>query len=531
MESEGPKEPNGPEKKKETHKLFDDDILNLIKDKFSIKGFPTMHPPPQAAHEEDEEEQVLEQEKFLKALEFSLAPQEVKDHLDRFVIGQEEAKKILSVAVCDHYNHVRRDYEEGHPDREYVKQNVILLGPTGVGKTYVVRILAQLVGVPFVKADITKFSETGYVGGDVDDLVRELVRAADGNVDLAEYGIIYLDEIDKISAASEAISRDVSGRGVQTGLLKLLEETEVSRRSPLDMTAQFQEMMEFTQGKSKKKRTINTRNILFVVSGAFTKMGDIVKQRFNEGKVGFHTPNEVDDISDHPLAMAKTTDFIEYGFEPEFIGRLPVRVALEDLTENDLFDILKHSEGSILRQYKESFEGYDIEVAFSDGALRVLAANAIEEKTGARGLVTVLEETLRNFKFYLPGGKVQRFVITAELVRDPREYLKKLLEDPDYGAEALAEAQVREFETDFHREYGHRITFDDGATELAVKMSKDQQISIARLLTETLSDYSYGLNIIRKKTGQEAFVITTEMLERPVEALEEWIKETLEAET
>jgi hypothetical protein len=222
-----------------------------------------------------------------------------------------------------------------------------------------------------------------------------------------------------------------------------------------------------------------------------------------------------------------TKDFIDFGFEPEFIGRLPVRVALDDLTEDNLYDILKHSEGSILRQYRESFEGYGIEAGFADSALRAIAARAIEEQTGARGLVTVLEEALREFKFHLPGTDVKRLAVTDELVSDPDAFLQKILKDPDYGAEFLAEAQVREFETFFQKEYGHRVTFDGAAVKKAVELAASEGLHVRDYLSARLADYSYGLNIIRKKTGQEEFLITAEMLEHPVETLERWIKETL----
>ncbi len=204
------------------------------------------------------------------AFQFDYRPKEVKAHLDRFVIRQEEAKRVLSVALCDHYHQVRLALA-GQEQAQYAKQNILLIGPTGVGKTYLIRSLADLIGVPFVKADATKFSETGYVGGDVEDLVRDLLRRADGDVTRAQHGIIYIDEIDKIAAAAGMTGRDVSGRGVQINLLKLMEETEVPSRAPNDLAGQLQAMMEMTQrGGRRPPATINTRHILFVVSGRST---------------------------------------------------------------------------------------------------------------------------------------------------------------------------------------------------------------------------------------------------------------------
>src|SRR5271169_2680254 len=211
-------------------------------------------------------------------LEFNYKPREVKAYLDRFVIKQDEAKKVLSVALCDHYHHVRLALE-GKESANYAKQNVILLGPTGVGKTFLIRSAADLIGVPFVKADATKFSETGYVGGDVEDLVRELIQRAEGDVELAKYGIVYIDEIDKIATPAHVIGRDVSGRGVQTNLLKLMEETEVPLRSPTDIQAQLQAAFEYQRRGKVKRETINTKHILFIVSGAFGELQEIIRRR------------------------------------------------------------------------------------------------------------------------------------------------------------------------------------------------------------------------------------------------------------
>ena len=304
-----------------------------------------------------------------KTFDFHYLPRDIKAHLDRFVIKQDEAKKVLSIAVCDHYNNVKfqsaREEANSAPV-EYTKQNVILIGPTGVGKTYLIKHIAELVGVPFVKADATKFSETGYMGGDVEDLVRDLVAKAGGDVALAQYGIIYIDEIDKIAASSNSHWRDVSGRGVQTTLLKLMEETEVPLRNPMDIQSQLQAAMEMQRGGGgkPKREMINTRNILFIVSGAFGKLRELVERRVLKGAIGFTQEDRKELSIADLMRMASTRDFIDYGFEPEFIGRLPVRVVCEHLTEDDLFEIMKRSEGSIIRQYRRDFEAYGIDAIF-----------------------------------------------------------------------------------------------------------------------------------------------------------------------
>ncbi|HTH48129.1 MAG TPA: AAA family ATPase, partial [Candidatus Limnocylindria bacterium] len=352
---------------------------------------------------------------------FELKPRDVKTHLDRFVIQQDEAKKVLSVALCDHFQHVRLT-QEGEKVPFYTKQNVLLLGPTGVGKTHLIRSAAELIGVPFVKADATKFSETGYVGGDVEDLVRDLIRRVNGDVAKAEHGIIYLDEVDKL-AASDSGGRDVSGKGVQINLLKLMEDADVPVISPNDIMGQMQSIMPRPgQPPREAGATINTRHILFIVSGAFAGLPAHIRQRL--AGAGKEIPGgREEDL----MELAMTSDFISYGFEPEFIGRLPVRVACQPLGENDLYDVMRRSESSLLRQYERAFAAYGIEVKWKADGLRRIARLAATEGTGARGLMTVCERVLRDFKFELPSTGVRKFSVTRELVDDPKSSLAKLL--------------------------------------------------------------------------------------------------------
>ena len=347
---------------------------------------------------------------------FSLKPADIARHLDRFVIGQKEAKKVLSVALCDHFQHVRTSLE-GHEAPFYQKQNVLLLGPTGVGKTHLIRSAADLIGVPFVKADATKFSETGYVGGDVDDLVRDLIRRAGGDVNRASHGIVYLDEIDKLASRAES-GRDVSGRGVQTNLLKIMEDGDVPVLSPNDVTGQLQSAMAAARGNTPgMPDSISTKHILFIASGAFVGLDALIRTRLGQTLMA----------TAKALGQANTSDFIRFGLEPEFIGRLPVRVACHALDENDLFQVLEKSESSLIHQYERSFAAYGIKLRFEPEALRKLAALARNEETGARGLMTVLERTFRDLKFRLPSSRVRSLTITAQTIENPTATLAKLL--------------------------------------------------------------------------------------------------------
>ncbi|HPJ71060.1 MAG TPA: AAA family ATPase [bacterium] len=461
-------------------------------------------------------------------LRFDYTPRQVKEYLDRFVIEQEEAKKVLSIAVCDHYNHATRDL--GHEaDYDYSKQNVIMLGPTGVGKTYLVKCIARLIGVPFVKSDATKYSETGYVGKNVEDMVRELVQRAEGDIRLAEYGIIYIDEVDKIAGSYSLSGKDVSGAGVQRNLLKLMEETEVPLRDPQDMTAQLEAMMEYQREGKVKNKVINTRNILFIVSGAFEELGEVVRRRIGRQAVGFGAENKLSRNKYHYLASAATEDFIAYGLEPEFIGRLPVRVCLEELDEEDLFRILSGSEGSVIKQYIASFRSFGISLDFTEAGLRRIAAMAGREKTGARGLVTVCERLLRDFKYELPSTAVRAFTVDESLIDDPGKTLRRLTADADSDARRETNEAVARFARAFLAEHGIRLAFTPGAAELAGELARERGLSPERLCADLLADFPYGLRLAYGEEGEISFRVTRSALRNPRQHLTRLVKRLRDA--
>jgi ATP-dependent Clp protease ATP-binding subunit ClpX len=472
------------------------------------------------------DEPTEERQEALDPFQFNATPKQIKAHLDRFVIQQDEAKKTLSIAVCDHYNHVNRIYrlEKEDPEAakriEYIKGNVLLLGPTGVGKTYLVKHVADLIGVPFVKADATKFSETGYVGGDVEDLVRGLVQKADGNVEIAQYGIIYIDEIDKIASSSNIAGRDVSGRGVQTTLLKLMEETEVPLRNPMDLQSQLQSALEFQRRDKAKKEIINTRHILFICSGAFDRLKDQVERRLRQANIGFGSES-VPTGSAEVLSAVTTRDYIDYGLEPEFIGRLPVRVVCHELSADDLFAILKTSEGSVIRQYTRAFEAFGIDARFDDAALREIALQASVEKTGARGLVTVCDRLFRDFKFELPGSGVRTLEIDFDLVSHPEKVLKKLLDQAQAEAELNQVEMVRQFASVFSQKHGVLFEIEEAAIAKIVERARASGSNVTEFCNNLFKDYPYGLKLLRDRDTNLRFNVPVSAVENPDKFLSE----------
>jgi len=496
-------------------------IQEFMKTNFGDKVSVAAFPQPEVT----EEEPPTPKETF-DPFEFHLTPKQIKAHLDRFVIQQDEAKKTLAIAVCDHYNHVNlvRRLEKEDPkaaaDLEYSKGNILILGPTGVGKTYLIKHIADLIGVPFVKADATKFSETGYVGGDVEDLVRDLVNRAGGEQALAEYGIIYVDEIDKIASSGNTAGRDVSGRGVQTTLLKLMEETEVPLRNPMDIQSQLQSALEFQRKGKTKKEMVNTRHILFICSGAFDRLRDQIDRRLTESSIGFGAPPAAESSTDL-LRFASTRDFIDYGLEPEFIGRLPIRVVCNELTADDFFLILNTSEGSIIRQYVRAFAAFGIEVKFTEDALREISERAALERTGARGLVTVCDRALREFKFALPGSGVRALSIDAEVIRDPDAMLERLLSEARAQADLNEAEQVRQFAVVFSQKYGVDFSIEEAAIPKIVARARDAGQPVSEYCAVLFKDYPYGLKLLKDRDANLALVFPDSAVDDPDKFLSE----------
>lgn len=458
-------------------------------------------------------------------LHFDLKPRDVKKYLDRFVIKQDEAKKVLATAVCDHYNQVRLELS-GKAAPHYAKQNILLIGPTGVGKTHLVRHLAELVGVPFAKADATQFSETGYAGGDVEDLVRDLVQKADGDIELARFGIIYLDEIDKIASAQGLTGRDVSGSGVQRGLLKLMEDAEVPLRNPQDIQSQLQSMAEFQKKGRMSRPTLSTRHILFIVSGAFDGLAPLVERRLRESAIGFSSSHSAATAEKGALlGRAATEDFIRFGFESEFVGRLPVRAVCEPLSQEDLFNILTHAEDSILKQHVAAFGAYGIQMQAHESALWEIAKLAAHEKTGARGLFTICEKIFRHLKYELPSSRVQTFHLTPAFVHKTAESLDSLLSDERLERRRTIENEIHQFETAFAELHGIRIVFDEPALKAVSSRILAEGLEAQTFLKTLLINYGYGLALIQKRKPCEAFTLPVRVCDNPNALLDGWIKE------
>lgn len=545
---------------------------------------------PQVSFQEETAEANRRYSRKDKAIDFNLKPEELVAYLDQYIVKQENAKAILATKICTHFNRIKHTQNTGNNISEMVgriKNNVLMIGPTGVGKTYMVKLIAAKIGVPFVKGDATKFSETGYVGGDVEDLVRDLVREADDDIELAQFGIIYIDEIDKIASSRNMIGADVSRTGVQRALLKPLEETEVDLKVPHDPISMMQEIERFRKTGERDKRTINTKNILFIVSGAFTELIPIISKRISDQGIGFRAhiskPQDQTDI----LKYIRSEDLVAFGFESEFVGRLPVRSVFEKLSKEDLFDILKNPNNPIILGKKLDFAAYGIDIKIEDEALRILAEQASEENTGARGLISAVEKALLPFEKKLPSTSVKKFAVTAAAIQNPTETLRKILEalndkrwEEDFERLFLAERafvkeyihqnqenlsgkykftltasridilatfygrhvvdinyavqkikmfydEIKNLELSFFKKHDINIVLEDEAVDHIIEKVVTGAASITSFYGRMSDNLVLGLKLIREKTNKNRFFINRQALVDPEAFLNTLIKSEL----
>jgi len=548
---------------------------------------PMLFPKPQTEEVPKEEKELGQGKK--KKIHFDLKPEELEAFLNDYIIRQDDAKEILATKICTHFNRIKfTEMTKGRNRYEgvgHIKNNILMIGPTGVGKTYLIKLIAKKIGVSFVKGDATKFSETGYVGGDVEDLVRDLVYEANGDIELAQYGIIYVDEIDKIASSNNLIGPDVSRMGVQRALLKPMEETEVDLKVPHDPISQLEAIEHYRKTGKREKRTINTKNILFIMSGAFNGLEEFIKKRLNQEGIGFGAEVRSKDERAGYLKQVKAEDLITFGFESEFIGRLPVTTVFEKLEVDDLYAILKNPSNPVILGKKKDFKSYGIDIQFEDEALYELAVKAYEEKTGARGLVSAVEKVLIKFEKRLPSTDIRKFVVTRAVVENPEQELARLLGDPSnpemlekfeallshekmalkesilrregefkkrYGivfregridlivnrmiekgydvntvSEEVVEIQqqVEEFERDFQRRTGIDLQFSEEAINRITEIILNEEGKGAALFSRLSKDYEYGFELIRDKTGQREFIVTRETVDDPEGYLNRMIRE------
>jgi endopeptidase Clp ATP-binding regulatory subunit ClpX len=528
-------------------------------------------------------------------INFDLKPEELIAYLDQFVVKQDSAKAILATKICTHFNRIRRA-REGHEPGDSatkvgnIKNNVLMIGPTGVGKTYVIKLIAAKIGVPFVKGDATKFSETGYVGGDVEDLVRELVREADDDIDLAECGIIYIDEIDKIASSRNIIGADVSRTGVQRALLKPMEETEVDLKVPHDPISMLQEIERYRKTGKREKQSVNTANILFIMSGAFPELEPIIQKRLTKQEIGFGARIDRSHESYDILAEVKSEDLIRFGFETEFVGRLPVRAVFENLTEQDLYDILKNPNNPIILGKKLDFAAYDIEIKFEDQLLRMLAGQAFAESTGARGLVSAVEKTLLEFEKKLPSTRLKKFPATLDIIKNPQASIENLTRANDadlndmFGnldreerqrisqylyankerlenkynltmtpsrvnivAQAYAKNimdiesvvkhiknhydEIKKMELQFFTNHDMNIVFEEDAIDFIMEQFIQAPIDLKKVYQKVDMDFKHGLKLAREKTGRSRFFITRQALLDPEAYIGQMIQSGFESDS
>lgn len=474
-----------------------------------------------------------------------IKPRDVYDYLSQYVIGQEEAKRMVSNSVCYHYKHVeliqaleeKGDKESLEKLKELKKKNLLIMGPTGCGKTYMIEKVAEFLEVPFLDVDATKYTEAGYVGGDVEDIPRALIKNADGNVQKASYGIVYIDEVDKIARSFGLHGPDVSREGVQRALLKIIESTDVLVDNPMVPKVMMQGMMRDMMGASTKPKTISTRNILFILGGSFeggeggTKTGNgrevsglekIVFERMKErigGSIGFKGRGSSSrTLSDEInfLRYAEPEDLQKFGFIPEFIGRIPVRTYVDPLTEHDLVRIMNESKGSVLRQYEMELGAYGIALSFEPDAVRIIARKAAEQRTGARALTSVIEEVMKDFMFELPSVKgTKSLVVTRNIVENPKlGYLSLFGKQP-----------FNEYSSDFQREFFVRLSFTEEAVAYITQRSEQLQQNPYMFCKTIFHDSGVGYGL--RALGVNEFVVDKDNMKGIVENSQEYFSQFL----
>ncbi len=468
-------------------------------------------------------------------IDFDLLPEELEAYLDSFVVKQKDAKAVLATKICTHFNRIKLEKQRAKIKGSKVgriKNNVLMIGPTGVGKTYMVKLIAERLGVPFVKGDATKFSETGYVGGDVEDLVRDLYYEANENIELAENGIIYLDEVDKIASAHNIIGHDVSRTGVQRALLKPMEETEVDLRVMHDPISQIQAIEHYRRTGKRERKVINTRNILFIMSGAFNGLADIIKRRLQKQGIGFGANIVSQQMEWEIMKKVTAQDLIEFGFESEFVGRLPVIVVLDELTKEDLIEILQNPNSPVILSKRLDFRAYGIDLAFEMEALEKIAEMAAQEKTGARGLVSIIEKVLIPFEKRLPSTGLKEFLVTKEIVENPMASVERFVANPKafVNKERFQKARQMEMEV-IMRHVKERSSHFTQKTNIPVENERIE--IVANIYNQNLCDINSAFDtfkdMVQEIKDQEKEIL--EKLELDVifedEAIDELIKQAI----
>ncbi|MEA3416911.1 MAG: AAA family ATPase [Thermodesulfobacteriota bacterium] len=525
-----------------------------------------------------------------KRLDFNLKPEDLISYLDQYIVKQHKAKAILSTKICTHFHRIKHAKDSLEKVNEIVggiKNNVLMIGPTGVGKTYMIKLIAKKIGVPFIKGDATKFSETGYVGGDVEDLVRDLVRETNDDIELAQYGIVYIDELDKIASSRNLTGADVSRTGVQRALLKPMEETDIDLKVPHDPISMLQEIERYRKTGKRDKRTINTKSTLFIMSGGFNDLDKIIKKRVAEQGIGFGahitSPREQTEI----LQQVTPEDLIKYGFESEFVGRLPVKTVFEKLTEEDLYEILKNPNNPIILGKKLDFAAYGIEVKLEDKALHILAKRAFDENTGARGLVSVFEIALLLFEKKLPSTNIKKFPVTAFVIEQPEKALETILsplneekliasfnelsgkekesvkEYVQTNRQRLSKRynltmtqsridiiasfyckhimdighviekiktfydEIKKIELFFFQNNDINIVMEEDAVDFIIKQFIASGVKLEEFYQQLIIDFEPGFKLIREKTGKNRFFITKQALLGPESFISNLIKDEL----